>query len=172
MGDPLNPDTDLGSLVAKRQQTLLNEQLQDALDKGAKIVAQTKLNPNLSGAFFAPTLLTNISKDMRVWKEEVFGPILPIVSFATEAEAVALANDTAYGLGARVISADLKRAERVASRIQAGSIALNYENRFVPNDPFGGYKNSGLGRERGLHGLRELCQIKVIQAQDESFVSA
>jgi succinate-semialdehyde dehydrogenase/glutarate-semialdehyde dehydrogenase len=163
VGDPLNTNTDLGSLVAKRQHILLNEQLKDAIDKGAKIVAQTKLPKALKGAFFPPTLLSNITGEMRVWKEEVFGPIFPIVTFRTEEEAINLANDTPYGLGARVISKDIKRAERVASKIDAGSITLNYESRFLACDPFGGYKNSGIGRERGIHGLQELCQVKVIQ---------
>ena len=163
IGNPLDERTDMGSLVAKRQQILLNGQLQDALDKGAKIVAQTKLPSGLKGAFFPPTLLSNITRNMRVWKEEVFGPIFPIVTFKTEEEAVKLANDTAYGLGARVMSEDIKRAERVAAKIDAGSITLNYEARFLACDPFGGYKNSGIGRERGIHGLQELCQVKVIQ---------
>jgi len=163
VGNPLDVKTDLGSLVAKRQQILLKEQLQDALDKGAKIVAQTKLPKGLKGAFFPPTLLSNITKNMRVWREEVFGPIFPIATFKTEAEAINLANDTVYGLGARVMSEDIKRAERVASKIDAGTVTLNYEARFLACDPFGGFKNSGIGRERGVHGLQELCQIKVIQ---------
>jgi len=165
IGDPLDPQTDLGSLVAKRQKDLLEEQLKDALEKGAKIVAQGQIPTELKGAFFPPILLTNISKDMRVWKEEVFGPIFPIVNFSNEEEAVELANDCIYGLGARVISADKKRAERVASKIDAGSISLNTERRFCGCDPFGGYKKSGLGRERGIAGLQELCQIKLISKE-------
>jgi acyl-CoA reductase-like NAD-dependent aldehyde dehydrogenase len=164
IGDPFDPKTDLGSLVAKRQLILLKEQLNDAIAKGAKIVAQSKLPKNLKGAFFPPTLVTNVTPDMRVWKEEVFGPIFPIVPFANEDQGIRMANHSDYGLGARVMSADLKRAERVASKIDAGSITLNYEARFLACDPFGGYKNSGMGRERGLFGLRELCQVKVIQA--------
>jgi acyl-CoA reductase-like NAD-dependent aldehyde dehydrogenase len=167
VGSPLDPEIDHGSLVAQRQQTLLQEQLQDALDKGARIAAQAKLPSGLKGAFFPPTLITNITKDMRVWKEEVFGPVLPIVTFKTEEEAIGLANDTIYGLGARVMSADEERAERVASNIDAGSLAINFENRFLPANPFGGYKSSGMGRERGFEGLRELCEIKVIQKQVE-----
>ena len=135
------------------------------MDKGAKIEAQAKLPTALKGAFVAPALLTNITKDMRVWHEEVFGPIFPLVTFKTEDEAVELANDTDYGLGGRVMSDDVKRAERVASRVDAGSVALNCEARFAPCDPFGGYKHSGMGRERGILGLREFCQVKVIQAQ-------
>ena len=165
IGNPLDSNTDLGSLVAKRQLVLIKEQLQDALDKGAKIVAQTKMPKGLKGAFFPPTLLTNITKDMRVWKEEVFGPLFPIVTFKDEKEAVELANDTVYGLGGRVMSENLERAERVASKIDAGSIAINYEARFLACDPFGGYKDSGMGRERGIHGLQELCQVKVVSKE-------
>lgn len=172
VGNPLDPSTDLGSLVAERQVKLLNEQLQDALDKGAKIVTQTKIDKNLKGAFFPPTLLTNITPDMRVWHEEVFGPIFPVVTFKDEQEAVRLANDTVYGLSARVMSRDVARAERVARQIEAGSVAVNLEARFVAEDPFGGYKLSGLGRERGVHGLQELCQIKVIQRRNEPFTGA
>jgi acyl-CoA reductase-like NAD-dependent aldehyde dehydrogenase len=170
LGDPLNPQTNLGSLVAKRQLDLLEAQLQDALAKGAKIVAQAKLGKDLKGAFFPPTLLSNITSAMRVWHEEVFGPIFPVVTFKTEEEAIALANDTLYGLGGRVMSGDQKRAERVAAQIDAGSIAINTNARFSPGDPFGGYKNSGLGRERGVHGLQELCQIKVIQSKNEDII--
>jgi acyl-CoA reductase-like NAD-dependent aldehyde dehydrogenase len=108
---------------------------------------------------------------MRIWKEEVFGPILPIVTFTTEDEAIQLANDTPYGLGARVISSDKQRTARVASKIDAGSISINLENRFAPQDPFGGFKNSGMGRERGIHGLRELCQIKVIHDRQDSITA-
>ncbi|MBN1915444.1 aldehyde dehydrogenase family protein [Candidatus Dojkabacteria bacterium] len=163
IGNPLDPKTDLGSLVAERQLRSLDIQLKDALDKGAKIIAQSTLSKDLKGAFFPPTLLTGITPDMKVWYEEVFGPILPIVTFRAEKEAIKLANDTVYGLGARIISKDLARAKRVASKIDAGTIAINYESRFLACDPFGGYKNSGIGRERGIHGLQELCQIKVVQ---------
>jgi acyl-CoA reductase-like NAD-dependent aldehyde dehydrogenase len=163
IGDPLSEKTTISSLVAERQQLLLQEQLQDALDKGATIAAQKTIPKDLNGAFVPPTILTNVTKDMRVWKEEVFGPVYPVVTFKDEHEAVELANDTDYGLTSRVISGDLERAHRVASKIDAGSVAINTEARFAPCDPFGGYKNSGMGRERGIHGLRELCQIKVTQ---------
>jgi succinate-semialdehyde dehydrogenase/glutarate-semialdehyde dehydrogenase len=165
VGDPFAAGTDLGSLVAKRQLDLLEGQFQDALAKGAKVVAQAKLEPGLKGAFFRPTLLSNVTRDMRVWHEEVFGPLLPIVTFESENEAVELANDTVYGLGSRVMSADIERAERVASKIDAGTVSINFETRLVACDPFGGYKNSGLGRERGYAGFQELSQIKTIQAR-------
>lgn len=172
INDPFQAGTDLGSLVAKRQKDLLEEQYQDALAKGAVVAAQSKLAANVEGAFFPPTLLTNITKDMRVWNEEVFGPLLPMVTFKTEEEAIELANDTIYGLGGRVMSGDVARAERVASKIDAGSISLNLETRLSACDPFGGYKLSGLGRERGTVGFQELCQVKVIQSRKADAIGA
>lgn len=162
VGDPEDEKTDLGSLVAKRQLDLLQDQVKDAVDKGAKVIMGGKAPENLKGAFYEPTILTNITKDMRVWTEEVFGPVLPIVPFKTEQEAVELANDTIYGLGAGIYTADSERAKRVASKIDAGTIEINNANRWSINSPFGGYKKSGMGREHGTIGFRELCQIKLI----------
>jgi acyl-CoA reductase-like NAD-dependent aldehyde dehydrogenase len=162
MGDPLDKSTQIGSLVAKRQLELIQGQLQDALDHGAEIAAQTSMPDNLQGAFLPPTLLRNITPDMRVWREEVFGPVLPVVTFKTEEEAIKLANDTPYGLGSRVMSEGKERAERVASRMEAGTVEVNYGDRWLTCNPFGGYKNSGIGRELGTHGMQELCQIKLI----------
>ena len=99
---------------------------------------------------------------MFVWKEEVFGPVLPIVSFDTEDEAVALANDTQYGLGAYIYTKNKERALRISSLLQTGNISINNTYYTRAEDPFGGYKNSGLGREHGKQGLRELCNIKVV----------
>jgi aldehyde dehydrogenase (NAD+) len=107
--------------------------------------------------------MTNISKDMRVWKEEVFGPALPVVKFKTEEEAVDLANDTKFGLGSNVYSKDKDRAKKVASRIKAGTVEINGASRWETHlNPFGGYKQSGMGREHGIIGFRELNQIKVV----------
>ncbi|HTB48505.1 MAG TPA: aldehyde dehydrogenase family protein [Verrucomicrobiae bacterium] len=164
IGSPLDKSTQIGSLVAKRQLDLVQAQLQDVLDKGAEVVARAKLPHDLKGAFLAPTLLQNITKDMRIWQEEVFGPVLPLVTFKTEAEAIELANDTPYGLGSRVMSSDKERAERVASSIEAGTVEVNYGSRWLTCNPFGGYKNSGIGRELGIHGLRELSRIKLVSS--------
>jgi len=164
VGNPEDEKTDVGSLVAKRQLVLLEEQVADALSKGAKIAAQSTLDKNLHGAFYPLTVLTNITKDMRVWKEEVFGPVLPVMTFTTEEEAVALANDTPYGLGSRVISGDIKRAERIASKMQAGTVEINEGDRWLTCNPFGGYKNSGIGREHGLLGFKQLSQVKLISS--------
>jgi len=162
VGSPLNQDTNIGSLVAERQLILLQEQIKDALEKGAQIIIGGKTPENLKGAFFEPTILTNIIKDMRVWKEEVFGPVLPVVKFKTEEEAIELANDTIYGLGSRIISRDLERAQRAASQIEAGTVEINQGSRWLSCNPFGGYKKSGMGREHGTAGFKELCQLKVI----------
>ncbi len=162
VGDPENTKTDIGSLVAKRQLELLESQVKDAIDKGAKVVTGGKKPEGLKGAYYLPTILTNIKKNMRVWKEEVFGPVLSVVSFNTEQEAINLANDTNYGLGAEIYTKDQKRALRVSSEIEAGTINVNKGNHWLPCNPFGGYKDSGIGREHGRWGFQELCQIKNI----------
>lgn len=164
VGNPQDEKTDIGSLVAKRQLDLLKEQVDDAMSKGAKVLAQLPVPNNLKGAFYPPIILGNITRNMRVWKEEVFGPVLSLVTFLTEQEAVELANDTIYGLGSKVFSKDIVRARRVASRIEAGTVEINGANRWLSCNPFGGYKNSGMGREHGVIGFRELCQIKVISS--------
>ncbi len=163
VGNP-HSKVDLGSLVAKRQVVLLEEQVKDAVKKGAHIITGGHA-PELDGAFYEPTILTNITKDMRVWQEEVFGPVLPIISFKTEDEAVALANDTKYGLGSRILSKDKERAKRVAARIEAGTVEINGASRWLSCNPFGGYKSSGMGREHGIVGFRELSQIKVVSME-------
>jgi acyl-CoA reductase-like NAD-dependent aldehyde dehydrogenase len=163
LGHPDDEETDIGPLVAERQLKLLKEQIKDAAEKGAKIITGGKSPEDLKGAYFEPTLMTNISKDMRVWKEEVFGPALPVVKFKTEEEAVNLANDTKFGLGSNVYSKDKDRAKKVASRIKAGTVEINGASRWKTHlNPFGGYKQSGMGREHGITGFRELTQIKVV----------
>jgi len=162
LGDPDNKSTDLGPLVAKRQVDLLKFQVDDAVKKGAKIEIGGKSPKNLSGAYYEPTILTNIKKEMRVWKEEVFGPVLPVVKFKTEEEAICIANDTVYGLGAYVFTKDKKRAERVASKIDTGMVSINGSNYVIPCNPFGGNKLSGMGREHGKYGLYELTKVKVV----------
>ncbi|MBN2100401.1 aldehyde dehydrogenase family protein [Candidatus Dojkabacteria bacterium] len=162
IGDATDKANYFGPLVAERQVKLLEEQLKDATDKGADVVTGGKRPADLKGAYFEPTLLTNVTGDMRVWKEEVFGPLLPVVSFKTEAEAIELANDTEYGLGGYVFSEDLERADRVARSIESGEISINGVNYVCPHNPFGGYKHSGFGREHGKQGLHDLSQVKII----------
>ncbi len=165
VGDPEDEKTDIGSLAAQRQLALLEDQMTDALDKWATVVTWGKSLPELLGAYYTLTLLTNITKDMRVWTEEVFGPVLPVISFKTEEEAIDLANDTIYGLGAIVFSKDIERAQRVASQINSGTVEINKAIHRLSVNPFGGYKKSWMGREHGVIGFRELCQVKVISQQ-------
>lgn len=162
IGNPEQLDSELGPLVSSRQMKLLDEQVNDALNKGATLITGGKQMHQLTGAYYSPTILTNIKKNMRVWQEEVFGPVLPIVSFENDEEAIQLANDTPYGLGAVVFSQNIDKARYIASKIDAGCIDINNGSHWQPCTPFGGYKASGMGREHGRHGFHELCQIKVI----------
>ncbi|MCK5490802.1 MAG: aldehyde dehydrogenase family protein [Candidatus Pacebacteria bacterium] len=125
VGEGENLETEMGSLVAERQLHLLESQVEDAICKGAKVFVGGRFAENVKGAYYLPTLLTNVSKDMRVWNEEVFGPVLPIVFFETEEEAINLANDTIYGLGSVIFSKDIERAKRVAFKIDFGTVEIN-----------------------------------------------
>ncbi len=165
VGNPLDHDTDIASVVAKRQVDLLEAQVNDAIEQGAKVLVGGKRPENLQGAYFLPTLLTEIKKSMRVWQEEVFGPVLIAVPFKTEEEAIELANDTRYGLGSIIFTKDKSRAKRVAVQLEAGNVEINSAIHWLPCNPFGGYKDSGMGREHGEIGLQELCQIKLISEE-------
>lgn len=163
IGNAQDKDTQIGPLVAKRQLDLLVLQVEDAKSKGAVVVTGgNSLEKELGGAFFQPTILENVTADMRVWNEEVFGPVLPIMTFKTETEAIKLANETAYGLGSYLYAQDKGVIERVSSAIEAGMVSVNGTNYIMPFNPFGGYKASGFGREHGKYGFHELTQVKVI----------
>jgi acyl-CoA reductase-like NAD-dependent aldehyde dehydrogenase len=137
-------------------------EIKDALDKGAKLHCGGKRPEGLNGAFYEPTILTNITKDMRVWKEEVFGPALPVVSFDTYEEAIEMANDTEYGLSGSVFTNDSNLARKAQLDIKAGSLDHNKAHCFRSQNPFGGYKKSGIGRQQGQAGFEEATQIKVM----------
>jgi succinate-semialdehyde dehydrogenase/glutarate-semialdehyde dehydrogenase len=162
VGNPSSPNTDFGPLVADRQVTKLKAQVQDAIEKGAEIIAGGDQPDNLKGAYYELTVLSNVSGDMEVWNEEVFGPVLPIVVFKTEEEAIDLANDTKYGLGGFIYTEDIDRYRRVASKLKTGDIAHNSALYFSPLTPFGGYKSSGNGRSQGIPGFEEVTQIKIM----------
>jgi succinate-semialdehyde dehydrogenase/glutarate-semialdehyde dehydrogenase len=165
MGDPTDSDVYFGPLVAERQLIALETQYQDALSKGAKTIIGGKRPENLQGAFFEPTLLTNITFDMKVWQEEVFGPILPIVTFETDDQAIKLANDTKYGLGSYVFTEDKEKAKFFANQIEAGMVGINSAYYGQPTSPFGGIKESGLGRDHGRFGFHDLTQLKVVATE-------
>lgn len=163
IGNAEDKETEIGPLVAKRQLDLLISQVEDAKVKGAKIVTGgNSLEEKLGGAFYEPTVITEVTSNMRVWNEEVFGPVLPIVKFKTEQEAIELANQTNYGLGSYIFTEDKEKADRVAKQIETGMVSINGANYIMPFNPFGGYKNSGFGREHGRYGFDEVTQIKII----------
>lgn len=165
IGDASESQTDFGPLVAERQLKLLEEQVADAVSKGAKVLVGGKKPDGLNGAYYEPTLLTNITSDMRVWQEEVFGPVLPIVTFSSEEEAIQKANDTKYGLGAYVFTADNERFMRVAHQLESGMVSQNTLSYINTCNPFTGYKMSGGGREHAQFGFDDVTQIKVIARQ-------
>ena len=163
IGDALDEETNIGPLVAKRQLEAVIEQVEDALNKGAEIVSGgSSVEEELGGAFYEPTILKNVSLDMRVMQEEVFAPVLPIITFSTEEEAIKLANNTSYGLGAYLFTNDNDRIERMIQSLESGMVSVNGVSYIKPFNPFGGYKYSGIGREHGKYGFEELTQIKVI----------
>lgn len=162
VGNPEDALTDIGPLVAERQLELLEEQVKDALGKGAKVIIGGKRLKNLQGAYYEPTILTDITKDMRIWQEEVFGPVLPVVAFDNDDKAIRMANETKYGLGSYIYTTDKKKALKIASQIDAGMVSINSASYIQPCSPFGGYKDSGLGREHGKFGFAELTQLKVV----------
>jgi succinate-semialdehyde dehydrogenase/glutarate-semialdehyde dehydrogenase len=165
IGPAEEESTELGPLVAERQVQLLEEQVKDAVDKGATIITGGKRPAGLNGAYYEPTILINLSKDMRVWHEEVFGPVLPILAFADEAQAIRMANDTRYGLGAYVYTTDKEKALTAAAQIETGMVSINTAGYVKPSSPFGGVKDSGIGRQHGKFGFAEVTQPKVIATE-------
>ncbi len=164
VGNPLE-EVDFGPLVFPEQVAKLEEVVTDAVSKGAKVIIGGKRlteKEHAKGNYFEPTILTNITPEMRVMSEEVFGPVLPVVSFETEDQVIDMANATEYGLTAEVYTTDLKKGERVAKRLDSGVVAINTDNYFKPPCPFGGYKKSGMGREYGEIGIQEFAQVKLI----------
>ncbi len=157
--NPKEKSTDVGPLVAKRQVDLLKSQVKDAVDNGAEVIVGGNA---INDSFHEITLLKNVNQKMRVCQEEVFGPVLPIITFKTEEQAIKLANNTQFGLGAYVFTNDKERISRLISKLESGMININDTNYVIPSNPFGGYKQSGLGREHGKYGLHELSQIKIV----------
>jgi acyl-CoA reductase-like NAD-dependent aldehyde dehydrogenase len=162
LGDPLLPETDIGPLVSQRQLDLLEEQVANAVNLGAKVICGGKRPFGLNGSYYEPTILTNISRDMRVWREEVFGPVLPVVPFRGYDDALAKANDTPYGLSSAVYTTNPEIARRATSDIQAGTVRVNGLNAGRPCNIFGGYKLSGIGRENGAYGFHDVAQKKMV----------
>jgi len=164
IGDPLDPEVDLGPVVSERQRRKTREHIEDALRKGARILCGGREPEGFTrGYYFLPTVLTDVDHTMRIMREETFGPVAPIMRFSGEEEAVRLANDTEYGLAAYVYTNSLRRAVRTAERIEAGSVGVNIGSVIDLQAPFGGWKQSGIGRELSHRGLEEYMEIKHIR---------
>jgi succinate-semialdehyde dehydrogenase/glutarate-semialdehyde dehydrogenase len=157
VGDPMS--CALGPVVNRNGVTEIEEQVADALEQGAKLELGGK-RLERRGFFFAPTILSNVTRQMRVFSEEVFGPVAPVITFKTEQEAVELANATPFGLGGSIWSEDRARAKKLAPYVECGSIFINSIVKSDPRMPFGGVKKSGLGRELGRYGLMMFVNVK------------
>ncbi len=161
VGDPLDPKTQIGPLANKEQLLKIEEQVRDATSKGAKVeCGGSRLGDK--GFVFQPTVLTNVKKNMKVMKEEVFGPVIPIIKVKSEEAAIKLANDTEYGLGASIWTGDISKGERIARRMEAGMACVNRGANSDFRLPFGGVKKSGIGREFSHYSLLEFANIKTI----------
>lgn len=157
-GDPADPKTYMGPLINGRQRDKVDGMVQRAVAAGATLVTGGKpLNP---GYFYAPTLLTDVDPDSEIAQEEIFGPVLVVIAFDDDDDAVRIANNSIYGLAGAVFSRDQERALGVARRIRAGSFSVNGGNYFGADSPFGGFKQSGVGREMGVAGLEEFLESK------------
>lgn len=162
IGDPMDPDTDIGPMVRDDQILALEEQVSDAIARGAKpIIPGGRMAGK--GYMYSPTVLCNVTKDMKVMREETFGPVAPIITVKTEEEAIELANDSEFGLGASVWSQDRDRAMKIASELETGMVGINSFCTPQACLPFGGVKNSGMGRELSRHGFLEFMNIKSVK---------
>ncbi|WP_283137855.1 aldehyde dehydrogenase family protein [Rhizohabitans arisaemae] len=162
VGDPLAADTRLGPLVSAAQRERVLGYLHRGVEEGARVVAGGTEVPAGRGFYVRPTVLADVRPGMVVEQEEIFGPVLSVLSYATEDEAVAIANGTPYGLAGGVWSASQERAVAVARRLRTGQVDIN-GGAWNILAPFGGYKQSGVGRELGVHGLEEYLEVKSLQ---------
>jgi succinate-semialdehyde dehydrogenase/glutarate-semialdehyde dehydrogenase len=164
VGEGLDSEMEMGPLINERQLRTVEDHVNDAVARGARLLdggrRLTELGPN----FYAPTLLADVTQDMRVMQEETFGPVLPVAPFDTDDDAVRLANDSEFGLAASVWSGDSKRGEAIAARIKAGTVMINdaISGFGIAEAPHGGFKQSGIGRTHGKLGMAEMVQVKYV----------
>lgn len=158
VGDPLDKNTDVGAINSREQLEKIKELVTSGVEEGAEIY-QPPCELPARGFWFAPTVFTNVAQSHRIAREEIFGPVLSVLTFRTPEEAVEKANNTPYGLSAGVWTDKGSRILWMADKMRAGVVWANTYNRFDPSSPFGGYKESGFGREGGLHGLRPYVEL-------------
>lgn len=162
VGNGLEEGTDIGPLIDQAAIDKVEELLTDAVANGGKIVYQGNKPELAEGYYYEPTIITNINENMLCVNEEIFGPLAPIATFKTEQEVIERANDTNYGLAAYVFTENLSRAFRISEELEYGIVGVNDGLPSTAQAPFGGYKESGLGREGGHHGIEEYLEIKYI----------
>lgn len=159
VGDPLDEKTRVGAIVNEQEMQVLADQCADALARGARLLTGGR-RLERPGCFFPATVLADVTRDMAVWRDEVFGPVAPVLAVDDDEEALRVANDSVFGLGGSVWTRDLERGERLARRLEAGTVFVNSIVKSDPRMPFGGVKQSGLGRELSWHGLREFTNVQ------------
>jgi acyl-CoA reductase-like NAD-dependent aldehyde dehydrogenase len=166
VGDPLSDDTDIGPLVNLNSLKNMESLVAESVKEGAELVAGGE-RTNTKGFFYLPAIMKNVSPRMRIAREEVFGPIAPIIVADDEKEAIKLANDSKYGLGASVWTQDLDKAEKLSRVIESGIVTVNNVVISDPRVPFGGIKNSGFGREMSRYGMLEFVNIKSVRLYEQ-----
>ncbi|MEU8044065.1 NADP-dependent succinic semialdehyde dehydrogenase [Micromonospora echinofusca] len=161
VGDPMDPDTDVGPLASEGGRDEIHAQVRDAVDKGATVLCGGE-PPAGPGWFYPPTVVTDLRPEMRMWSEEVFGPVAGLYRVSSYEEAIEVANGTSFGLGSNAWTRDLEEQERFATDLDAGNVFVNGMTTSYPELPFGGVKNSGYGRELSALGMREFCNTKTV----------
>jgi acyl-CoA reductase-like NAD-dependent aldehyde dehydrogenase len=164
VGHGLDRDTDVGPMIHERQLRIVESHLEDAVARGARVLIGGARVPELGPTFYKPTVLADVTHEMRIMREETFGPVLPVVAFDSDEDAVRLANDSEFGLAASIFTRDDSRGERLARRIHAGTVMVNdVVSCFgISEAPHGGVKSSGVGRAHGRFGLEEMVRLKYL----------
>jgi succinate-semialdehyde dehydrogenase/glutarate-semialdehyde dehydrogenase len=166
VGNGVDPGVDVGPLIDERQLRIVEAQVEDARTRGARILTGGQRLSQMGSAFYAPTVVTGVDHAMRLMREETFGPVLPVMAFETDQEAVRLANDSEFGLAASIWTRDRRRGERLARQIRAGTVMVNdvISCFGISEAPHGGLKSSGIGQTHGRLGMEEMVRIKYVDS--------
>ncbi|HET7615330.1 MAG TPA: aldehyde dehydrogenase family protein, partial [Bacillales bacterium] len=165
LGNPLDQGTHVGSIISENQVNVIDGYVKEAEKEGAKVVVgggRAKVEGYENGHWYLPTVITDVTNDMKVAQEEIFGPVVVVMKFSDEREVIKVANDTVFGLAAAIWTTDHARANRVASKLRAGTIMVNSPFSAFPGTPFGGYKQSGFGRELCIETLDLYTETKSV----------